>query len=77
MDGTTAPTSILEAGYSKISGDPRLLMKQPTRRVMTRSPASKYRHIATENIKFTKFLDLIFKSKMSKDEIKDEVAKYV
>lgn len=41
-DGTTAPTSILEAGNSKISGaDPRLIMmKQPTKRVMTRSPVS-------------------------------------
>lgn len=28
-------------------------------------------------MKFTKFLDLIFKSKMSKDDIKDEIAKYV
>jgi hypothetical protein len=26
VDGTTAPTSILEAGVSKISADPRLLM---------------------------------------------------
>jgi len=44
---------------------------------MTRSPISKYRHIQTENIKFTKFLDLLFKSKMTKDDIKDEIAKYV
>lgn len=44
---------------------------------MTRSPTSKYRHIMTENIKFTKFLDLLFKSKMTKDDIKDEIAKYV
>lgn len=78
-DGTTAPTSILDAGNSKLSaGDPRLMMmKQPMKRVMTRSPISKYRHIQTENIKFTKFLDLIFKSKMTKDDIKDEIAKYV
>eukprot|EP00347_Sterkiella_histriomuscorum_P023615 403333985 len=77
-DGTTAPTSILEAGNSKISGDPRLMMlKNPPKRVMTRSPISKYRHIQTENLKFTKFLDLLFKSKMTKDDIKDEIAKYV
>ena len=44
---------------------------------MTRSPISKYRHIQTENLKFTKFLDLLFKSKMTKDDIKDEIAKYV
>lgn len=44
---------------------------------MTRSPVSKYRHIQTENIKFNKFLELIFKSKMNKDDIKDEILKYV
>ena len=53
------------------------MMKQPIKRVMTRSPVSKYRHIQTENIKFTKFLDLIFKSKMTKDDIKEEISKYV
>jgi hypothetical protein len=44
---------------------------------MTRSPVSRYRHIPTENIKFSKFLELIFKSKMGKDDIKDEIGKYV
>ena len=44
---------------------------------MTRSPVSRYRHIPTENIKFTKFLDLLFKSKMGRDDIKEEIAKYV
>jgi hypothetical protein len=44
---------------------------------MTRSPTSKYRHIATENIKFNKFLELIFKSKMKHEEIKSEIGKYV
>ena len=44
---------------------------------MTRSPTSKYRHIATENIKFGKFLELIFKSKMKLDEVKEEIQKYV
>jgi len=44
---------------------------------MTRSPVSQYRHIQTENLKFTKLLDLLFKSKMSKEDIKEEIAKYV
>ena len=44
---------------------------------MTRSPVSRYRHIPTENIKFQKFLDLLFKSKMQKDDIKEEIGKYV
>jgi len=31
----------------------------------------------TENMKFSKFLDLIFNSKMQKDDIKGEITKYV
>ena len=38
---------------------------------------SRYRHIQTENIKFSKFLELIFKSKMTKEDIKEEITKYV
>ena len=45
--------------------------------MQTRSPVSRYRHIPTENIKFGKFIELIFKSKMTKDDIKDEIQKYV
>lgn len=44
---------------------------------MTRSPMSRYRHIMTENLKFNKFLDILFKSKLEKLEIKDEISKYV
>ena len=44
---------------------------------MTRSPVSRYRHIPTENIKFSKFLDLLFKSKMSREDIREEIGKYV
>jgi len=47
------------------------------RRTMTRSPMSRYRHIMTENLKFNKFLDILFKSKLEKLEIKDEISKYV
>jgi hypothetical protein len=52
-------------------------MQQQQKRAMTRSPFSRYRHIPTENIKFTKFLELIFKSKMTKDDISEEINKYV
>jgi dynactin complex subunit len=38
---------------------------------------SRYRHIPTENVKFTQFLQLIFKSKMVKDDIREEILKYV
>jgi hypothetical protein len=44
---------------------------------MTRSPMSRYRHIMTENLKFNKFLEILFKSKLEKFEIKDEISKYV
>ena len=33
-------------------------------RAMTRSPLSRYRNIPTKNVKFEKFIELIFKSKM-------------
>lgn len=43
----------------------------------TRSPNSRYAHIPTENLKFQKFIELIHKSKMSKEDIKEEIMKYV
>ena len=42
-----------------------------------RSPESRYKKIPTENIKFSQFLDLIFKAKMDLDDKKDEIQKYV
>ena len=41
------------------------------------SPISRYRYIPTDNMKFSKFLDLVFKSKMTKDDIREEISKYV
>ena len=38
---------------------------------------SRYRNIPTTNVKFQKFMELIFKSKMPSDNIKDEIVKYV
>ena len=42
-----------------------------------RSPVSKYRHIPTENLKFERFIDLVFTSKMDEFETKEEIMKYV
>jgi L-cysteine desulfidase len=42
-----------------------------------RSPQSKYRFIPTENAKFQKFLELMLKSKMTKDDMQAEITKYV
>jgi hypothetical protein len=47
------------------------------RRPKTNSPTSRYRFIPTENVKFEKFMDLIYKSKMRQDDIKDEILNYV
>ena len=43
----------------------------------TRSPISRYRNIPTKNIKFEKFIELIFKSKMQTFEVQQEIIKYV
>lgn len=48
-----------------------------TSRAKTRSPQSRYRHIPTENLKFAKFIDLIWKSKMDRDSQKSEILNYV
>ena len=48
-----------------------------SQRASTRSPRSRYRNIPTTNVKFMKFIDLIFKSRMQTDEVKDEIIKYV
>lgn len=38
---------------------------------------SRYRNIPSENLKFQQFIDLIFESKMPKDDIKFEIINYV
>lgn len=67
---TTAQSSYFD---SKLIPSKRLDPKRSS----TRSPMSQYRHIATKNTKFEKFVDLIFKSKMQTFEIKEEIIKYV
>lgn len=52
-------------------------LQSSQRRPKTNSPTSRYRFIPTENIKFEKFMTLIFKSKMRPEEIRDEIMKYV
>lgn len=42
-----------------------------------RKQASKYRDIPCENIKFQKFIDLLFSSTLTKEEVKDEIKQYV
>lgn len=38
---------------------------------------SRYRNIPTRNIKFERFIELILKSKMQQQDIKEEITKYV
>ena len=38
---------------------------------------SRYKHIPSENLKFQQFIDLIFESKMPKDDVKFEILNYV
>lgn len=48
-----------------------------SKRANTRSPSSRYKNIATKNTKFEKFVELIFKSRMQPQDVKDEIIKYV
>lgn len=41
------------------------------------SVESRYRNIPTDNMKFKRFMDLIFDSKMSKSDQKEEILRYV
>ena len=70
---TTAQTSYF---------DSKMVSKQQpgmdsSQRARTRSPMSRYRNIPTKNVKFEKFIELIFKSRMQPVDIKDEIIKYV
>jgi hypothetical protein len=73
---TTAPNSVFDpTAFSKISDrrQGKSMTAGKKERTTSRSPVSHYRFIPTENAKFAKFLDLIFKSKMSKDDIREEI----
>lgn len=55
----------------------RRLQDSSRQRASTRSPRSRYRNIPTTNVKFQKFIDLIFKSRMTSENVKEEIVKYV
>lgn len=74
---TTAPNSVFEAGFSKLTAPKDRQGKSHTAGRGERSPVSRYRFIPTDNAKFGKFLELIFKSKMNKEDIQGEITKYV
>jgi len=72
-----ANQSYLTSGTAAIQFPGSLMQSKGTARAQTRSPTSRYRFIPTENLKFQKFMDLIFTSKMAPEEQKDEIVKYV
>jgi hypothetical protein len=73
-----AQQSYLTSGTAGVTQFPNsVMLSKGTARAQTKSPTSRYRHIPTENLKFNKFMDLIFGSKMSQDEIKEEIQNYV
>ena len=41
------------------------------------SPMSRYKIQPTRNVKFQKFIDLIFKSHMPSGDVKEEIIKYI
>lgn len=83
---TAAQTSYIGANQSYLTSGTAgavqfpnsiIMQSKQTGRAKTRSPTSRYRFIPTENLKFQKFMDLIFTSKMTSDEQKEEIVKYV
>ena len=56
---TTAQTSYFDSKLVSKRGQ-----SESRQRAVTRSPKSRYRSIPTKNIKFEKFIELIFKSRM-------------
>lgn len=86
---TQAHTSFVGAQHSYLTGAPANIansLLQSTRKddmnlslhgPKVKSPTSHYRVIPTDNQKFQRFIDLLFASKMQRDEIKEEVVKYV
>jgi hypothetical protein len=81
MQDTHAQTSFMGGQQSYLTAGPAPINFQNSligsaQRAHT-SPVSRYSHIPTENLKFQRFIDLVFKSKMEQDDVKTEILKYV
>ena len=69
VQDTMAGSSLLEPSH--------MTTRVTRKRKQQRSPStSNYMRIPTENLKFEKFLAIIFNSKMQKMEMRDEIGKY-
>jgi hypothetical protein len=71
---TTAQTSYFE---SRLTHHPNMAELESKHRTQNRSPNSTYFNIPTKNVKFEKFIEVIFKSRMQAEDIKDEIIKYM
>lgn len=72
---TTAQTSYFDSKFVQSKRVASVESKQRSMRGGT--DISRYRNIPTKNIKFEKFIELIFRSKMPTFEIQQEIIKYV
>lgn len=81
---TAAHTSYLGAHHSNLTAGTApgpmqlnsMMQSKGTGRAQTKSPTSRYKVIPTENLKFQKFIDIIFNSNMSQEDVKEEIVKY-
>lgn len=72
-----AHQSNLTAGTAANHFPSSIMQSKGTGRGKTQSPTSRYKFIPSENLKFQKFMDLLYTSKMSLEEQKEEIVKYV
>lgn len=63
-----------DPAYAKKFGPPKRIQHKRTQSQGTMQ--SRYRNMPTENLKFEQFIDLLFDSKMTKEDMKYEILNY-
>jgi hypothetical protein len=75
---TNSNTSKLDLGKTPANRSLNQSMIQSSvKRTRPISPISKYKNIQSQNIKFSSFLEMLFKSKLANDQIQKEIQDYV
>lgn len=79
---TQAQTSFIGNQQSYLTAGPgpafvNSLMESNMKHTQQGSPQSRYKNIPSENLKFQRFIDLIYKSQMNHEEIQNEIIMYV
>ncbi len=67
----------LDVTISSVQNTKSALSYHNRSKTISKSMVSRYAHIPTENLKFQQFIDALFASKMTRDDIKDEIKGYV